>query len=700
MPSSQLTNWTNAYNEILGIVIQPQVMYSRSGSNLTLNPLGTAGFDQSIIPSYNLFVSDTWHLRPTLTLTYGLSWGLAMPPYEVNGKQVELVDSGGKPIEIQNFLQAKSAAALQGQNYNPTVGFATIKNVVGDHKYPFEPFYAGFSPRVSAAWNPSIRDGLLGSILGNGKTVIRGGYGRIYGRLNGVDLVLVPLLGTGLLQAVSCIGASATGQCLGPGGVNPTTAFRIGADGMSAPLPAVSQTLPQPYFPGVNGNAAAADGSVLDPKLRPNHSDEYNFTIQRSINSKLSFEVGYIGRKISNEFQEVNIDAVPYMYTLGGQSFAKAYAALYQQVAGGNSTVTAQPFFEAAMGGPSSPYCAKFASCTAAVAANESSNIKTTQVYNLWLDLNKAPGWTQGRTLLAVPAINGGNVATQLSALEFINSLGHGNYNAAFFSFTAKDWKGLTARSNFTWGRALGTGSVTQASSSITVPDPYNSKTFGSYGVQPFDFKFVYNILMLYQPQIYKGQHGVLGRLLGGWSIAPLFTWRSGAPLRVNVGINAQAFGEIYGGSNSANYEEAAGAAPFTGGHSAQYNVTSTGAAGASGNPAKGGSGINIFSDPQSVFQEFRRPVLGLDTNSGGAGVIRGFGFWNLDATVSKDFKATERVGATMLFQITNVLNHFQPSDPTLNLDSASSFGVVTNQFTTPNGAQSRSMEFGLRLRF
>ena len=33
---------------------------------------------------------------------------------------------------------------------------------------------------------------------------MRGGYGRIYGRLNGVDLVLVPLLGTGLIQAVQC----------------------------------------------------------------------------------------------------------------------------------------------------------------------------------------------------------------------------------------------------------------------------------------------------------------------------------------------------------------------------------------------------------------------------------------------------------------------------------------------------------------
>jgi hypothetical protein len=41
------------------------------------------------------------------------------------------------------------------------------------------------------------------------------------------------------------------------------------------------------------------------------------------------------------------------------------------------------------------------------------------------------------------------------------------------------------------------------------------------------------------------------------------------------------------------------------------------------------------------------------------------------------------------------VLNHFQPSNPTLNLDSPATFGVVTGQANSP-----RQMEFGLRLHF
>jgi hypothetical protein len=47
-----------------------------------------------------------------------------------------------------------------------------------------------------------------------------------------------------------------------------------------------------------------------------------------------------------------------------------------------------------------------------------------------------------------------------------------------------------------------------------------------------------------------------------------------------------------------------------------------------------------------------------------------------------------------------NILNHFTPADPTTNIDTPTSFGVVTNQYTTPNGAANRALEFGLRIRF
>ncbi len=698
--ASQISTYNTLYNDVLGIVSQPQNLYTRAGQNLTLQPPGSYMYDQSIIPYYSVYYSDTWHMKPTFTLTYGMSYQIEMPPYEINGKQVQLVDQSGNAISLDSYLQARERAALSGQTssptYNPVIGFATVKNVGSGNKYPFNPFYGGFSPRAAIAWNPSADNGLLGKLIGHGKTVIRGGYSRIYGRLNGVNLVLVPLLGTGLGQAVSCIGAVNTpvngNSCLGPGGANPSTAFRIGADGNVAPLPALSQNLVQPYYPG-GVNAAAGDGSGLDPNLKPNRSDQFDLTIQREISSHLSFEVGYIGRILRNEFQQTNVDAVPFMTTLNGQSFSQAFANVYWQLWSGvsPSAVASQPFFESAFGGN----CTGYANCTSMIATSQKSNITTTRVYDMWSAMSKLSSWTLGRTMPSA-ALAGGQA--QMSSFELINSDGWSNYNGAFFSLKFRDWHGLTAVSNFTWNRSLGTGAYTQSTSSYTALNPWDLQSM--YGPQPFDIRFVYNLTMYWSTSSIIHGHGLIKQAFGGWNFAPLFTAQSGVPLAVSINgganSNCQSFGEINCSSGNTNgHENAPLLVPFTGGNSANYNVSVASGAGVNGNAAKGGSGINMFSDPNGVYGEFRRLVLGYDTNGGGNGNLRGFPTWNVDAQITKDFSWKERVGATFSFQITNVLNHFQPSNPSLSLDSPATFGVVSGQANTP-----RQMEFGLRLHF
>ena len=123
--------------------------------------------------------------RLRFTLTYGLGWTLEMPPTEATGKQVAFVGPDGTAIGTEQYLNAREQAALQGQVYNPTVGFALLGNVSNHPSYIYNPYYGEWSPRLAGAWD----------VFGDGRTVIRGGYGLTYGRLNGVDLVLVPLLG-------------------------------------------------------------------------------------------------------------------------------------------------------------------------------------------------------------------------------------------------------------------------------------------------------------------------------------------------------------------------------------------------------------------------------------------------------------------------------------------------------------------------
>jgi hypothetical protein len=692
VPQNQQTNFNTYFAYVTGMIAQSQVVYTRTGSNLTLGPIGSSGFDKSIIPSYNLFASDTWHLKPTVTLTYGVSYELEMPPYELNGKQVSLVDPNGNQVDAATYLAQRQTAALAGQALQPTFGFALTPNIAGHPKYPYEPFYGGLSPRVSLAWNPKFTGGVLGTLLGDNKTVIRAGYGRIFGRLNGVNLLLVPLLPPGLLQAVSCVGPSKAGGCLLNNGVDPSTVFRVGVDGNTAPLPNVSQTLSQPYFPGVNGNAGASDVTFLDPKYRPERTDNVTVTLQRQISKSMSMEVGYVGRIIRNELEALILDAVPTMMTLGGQTFASAFAQTYFAVAAGG-TPTPQPFFEAALGGANSSYCTGFASCTAAVASKNTTSIKNTAVSDLWTALYKAPSWTLGRSLISQPLP--GQTTSQGYTYIANSANGFGNYNALFVSYHIRDFHGITGTSNFTWGRALGTGTTSQATSSNTALDVYNMQN--NYGPQSFDFKFIYNFALYYSPKAFRAQHGPVGKVLGGWTFSPLLTAQSGAPIvpgyvEAGSSLGQQAFGEVSTSSSATTSfaTNAQGTGPYTGGSSANYNVVASNGVG-----TNNAGGVNMFADPSAVFNEFRKCILGFDQSCAPI-ALRGLPRWNVDMNVSKSISFwREGVGADFSVLFTNVLNHNVMSNPTLTLTTATTFGRITSSASTP-----RNMEFGIRLHF
>jgi hypothetical protein len=713
--------WGRDVSAVLGIVTDSQIAFTRQGSDLTLNPPLTHAFDQSTIPYYNVYISDSWHLKPSLTITYGLGWTLEMPPTEAQGKQIELVDSSGQQLQTSAYLKQREMAALNGQVYNPEVGFALVGNTGNGQKYPYNPFYGSFSPRIAAAWNPNFSDGWMGKAFGGNKTVIRGGYGRVYGRLNGVDLVLVPLLGTGLIQAVQCRNNNMDGTCSLPAGstqLTPANAFRIGTDGNNAPIPTPSATLPQPTFPGYNAIASGA-GEALDPNFRPNVVDSFDLTIQRQLGQKFILELGYIGRRITHEYQPININSVPYMMTMGGQQFQKAYAAvetglgcatsfaacgaaiphnpnpaiqLAQQMAYANSFAP-QPFFEAAM---NPAYCAGFSSCTAAVVYNEGiagGNLTSQSVWSLWSDLDNG-NFNFPRTMMNTPIAGSafGGQGQMTSGVGVNASTGHGNYNGGFVSLKMNNWHGITLQENFTYSKALGTGALVQATSAYTVNDPYNENN--GYGLQSFDRKFVFNTYAMIDDPWYKGQHGIVGHLLGGWSLSPILAIGSGQPLGCGTNQGDQSAGQGFGAGDSSSFfttENCIFTKGISGGDASLHNNAGPGQ-------------YNIFGDPAGLLSTLRPGILGIDTNTGGVGVFRGLGYWNVDMRVVKDIHIAERVNLQFQYVVTNLFNHVVFADPFagdaqtgLGVDptSPSTFGVVNTQGNNP-----RQMQFGLRLTF
>ena len=106
-----------------------------------------------------------------------------------------------------------------------------------------------------------------------------------------------------------------------------------------------------------------------------------------------------------------NPNVVPYMMSLGGQSFQSAYLAIEGAFGCATSAslcaksavptnVPTQPFFEAALAGTG--YCNTYSSCTAAVIAKQASNFRAQNVFTLWqaLDNNTCRKWIQLRSQL------------------------------------------------------------------------------------------------------------------------------------------------------------------------------------------------------------------------------------------------------------------------------------------------------------
>jgi hypothetical protein len=122
--------------------------------------------------------------------------------------------------------------------------------------------------------------------------------------------------------------------------------------------------------------------------------------------------------------------------------------------------------------------------------------------------------------------------------------------------------------------------------------------------------------------------------------------------------------------------------------------VTGSGNVATTGNPATGGTGINLFEDPEAVYNSFRRVLLDQDRTSS-RGSIYGLPRWNLDLSVGKRIRIASNVNAVFTAEAVNVFNRLQFGNPTLNLASPQSFGVISNQAGSP-----RQIQLGFRVEF
>jgi hypothetical protein len=669
LPTSQNSNWNNLYAQALGLVDQGLVVGARA-SDLSALPPGTPLFNHVFYNNFSLYATDSWKVTPNLTFSYGLNWSVEMPPTDQSGKQaLSLTLPSNQVLVPEDYLAARKQAALSGSVYNPTVGFAPIGFT--KRKYPYDLVLDTVAPRVAVAWTPKFAAG---------KMVVRGGYGQLFDRLNGVQKVGNSLQGFGFQQTLTCLGPSRTGDCLGVSGVDPLTGFRAGVDGATVPIPALTASATAPLVPGVNGFPGANQPQAnttyqIDPKYRPGRNHQWDLTIQRELPGQSLLEVGYIGRHANNIYAPLEINGAPYMMTLNGQSYAQAFDSIAGQLRAG-APASPQPFLEKALAGSS--FCAApNTSCTAGVVSKYSGSFQTQKVTDVWNGIQ--PSFTFGPATAAT---------NQVQTMFYWASAGWANYNAGFVSYRTRHFKGLTLDANLTWSHSLDTRGLNQ-DFDTAASNSYDLHY--DYGTSIFDRKFVFNLLSLYELPF--GKHGgPLRHIIGGWSVAPIVNISSGLPLKVLTG-STQEFGQ--GGSS--NSGGAVLVQPDTFGNQVHSGVAGDPKTqvGINGDPGRGGSGLNLFADPAAVFGAFRPAMVSLDTTSGGGGQLRGLPRWNLDIAISRKFQISERWSTTFNGQLFNAFNVVQFADPSVSLQSPQAFGVLGTQVNSP-----RIIQLGLRVDF
>jgi hypothetical protein len=582
---------------------------------------------------------------------------------------------------------------LQGQVFNPSIGVRPIKDSSRDSI--FDTDFSNLGPRLSIAWNPSFQKGILNRVFGERRSVLRGGFGIVYDRVNTVTVVLPPAFGVGFGQVLQTTappctisGAPGPGCNAGAGSTNRgLSAFRLGVDG-NVPIPAFTASS-SPIVPGIlSGGVTYA----TDPERKIGRNYLIDFTIQRELPGKLLMEVGYVGRLGRNLPAGVDLDSSPYFFkdAKSGQTFAEAYdkVACVLRGDGGKTiagfacpaTLQPQPWFENQLPGLGTNF----------VATNFGSLLQTNNVSNLFLNLGAVR-----QTALGLPAYNN----LQLLAILMATNSGRSNYHAMFATLRNRPWHGLQFDLNYTLSKALDqVGDVQNNLSLLTSgfdPDL-------DYGPAQSDRRHILNGIFTYELPFGSGKlvstsNRIVDRIIGGWNMSGIFRAYTSLPYFVtdNTGV--------WGGSLGGAPNE--GAIPIGDlsrlGAGIHSGVKGSGNVGTAGNPAAGGTGLNLFANPEEAFKSFRRILLSVDGRQGRADYFRGPGFWNLDFRVGKQTRITERVRFEFSFDFFNVFNHLNLNAPSLSLNAPANFGVFTSQVTPVNRTDgARWIQFGSRVSF
>ncbi len=593
-----------------------------------------------------LFAQDSWKIRKTLTLNYGLRWELNTPLKDI-GQRVQTFHPGqataiypcqlspDNPL-VQTFGSTDCSPSGPANAVNP-LGLV----FPGDTGVPAaltNTYYKSFAPRIGLAYSPSASSGLLGLLLGApGKTSIRMGWGMFY---NPVEQLVLEQF-----SAEPPFGGSTSLS-------NPlfNTPF-VGQNGTVNPNP-------------FNGILSPPRGSSIDwssfrplllygqfqPNLRTQYAEQYNFNIQRQLKGDILFQIGYVGSQ--------------------GHRLLASHDLNYGQ---------AQPCLDlnalSGLTGDASLACGPFSADSAyTVQPNEIPPGFTLHLpYGPQSSVtgpNPNPitlvGLRKYSSPLCNPLTGSGCPPDGVPVFASIfaeDTIANSNYNSLQISAEKRFAHGLQFQAAYTFSK-----SIDNASSFENELNPLNYAL--SRSLSYFDARHRLVISYVYEFPKFATK-GLAGTLLNGWGTSGIVTFQSGFPVPITSSDDLELQNSFFFSSAG----EPNIVKPFQ-----------------KLNPR---NGYNLAFDPSAFQQPTQLGVIGDSPRT----VCCGPGINNLDVSVLKDTRVTERFNMQFRAEFFNAANHAQFS----KVDGNISDGDVTQGGTFGKVLRARDprlIQLALKLMF
>jgi hypothetical protein len=245
-------------------------------------------------------------------------------------------------------------------------------------------------------------------------------------------------------------------------------------------------------------------------------------------------------------------------------------------------------------------------------------------------------------------------------SVDYKSDIGASTYNALLVRAERHLKNGLAFQANYTWSHSINDGSVGGGESNG--PENVNCLACDK-GPSVFDVRHNIAVNALYQLPFGKGKSylnggGTLDKIVGGWSLSGIGLWHTGHPLTITMNISPTQLPD--GNDQTTQRPDLVPGVPLLlpGGvqnytlpiNPAAFAPPPLDPAGADFNPATG-----LCTSTCGLLSRFGNAPNGL---------IRAPNYWQIDLSLVKETKITERISVEFGAQFFNIFNHVQLGDP------------------------------------